>query len=398
MASLSTNAAGNRRIMFKAPDGQRKTLYLGKAPVKQSQAILAHVERLVACGIDGSAPPEATAHWLAACSIELRGKLAAVGLAPEAKRKDVVTIGGLVERYQARPKWKTLKPATQHCISRSLFYLVNYFDPTTPITEITAANAADFYDNMRLAKSEGGFGLAVATANLAASVVSTMFAYAIDAELIDRNPCKSLPRGDRRGNNTMVSLADSLKVLACIRGTEDRLLFGLSRFGGLRTISEHRQLRWGDVDWANKRLLVHAPKTERHEGKGTRWVPLFPELVKLLEERFDEAADGDEFILPSYRNSYSAKHTGVLLAAIKQAGLERWPRLWHSLRATRQSELAEQYPAHVVSAWIGNSVAIGQKHYMMVTDGHFERATQITTQTPSATPRQPSPTESGSIK
>jgi hypothetical protein len=46
----------------------------------------------------------------------------------------------------------------------------------------------------------------------------------------------------------MVSREISEKVLANIRGTEDRLVFGLSRWGGLRTISEHRNLRWGDVD------------------------------------------------------------------------------------------------------------------------------------------------------
>lgn len=112
MASLSTNASGNRRFMLKAPDGQRKTPYIGKTPVKQAQTILAHVDRLVACGIGGSAPPEATAHWLAARGDDLRAKLVAVGVAPEAKRRDVVTIGWLVELYQARSAWKTLKPGT----------------------------------------------------------------------------------------------------------------------------------------------------------------------------------------------------------------------------------------------------------------------------------------------
>lgn len=396
MASLSTNAAGNRRIMFKAPDGQRKALYLGKAPVKQSQAILAHVERLVACGIDGSAPPEATAHWLAACSVELRGKLAALGLAPEAIRRDVVTLGALVERYQSRPRWKNLKPATQRCVSRSLMHLLRHFDPETPIEKITAADATDFYEGLRLAKSDGGKGLAVATANLTASIVATMFFYAVDAELIGRNPFRKLPRSDRRGNNVMVSREISELVLAQIFGTENRLLFGLARWGGVRTMSEQRGLRWGDVDWQGKRLLITSPKTERHEGKASRWIPLFPELAKLLGERFDEAEEGDEWILPTYHHASSFRPTTMLRNATTRAGVDLWPRLFHSLRATRQSELAEIYPAHVVSRWIGNSVAVADKHYLMVNDGHFERATQITTQTATATTRQaPTPKDAG---
>ena len=395
MASLSTNAAGNRRIMFKAPDGQRKTLYLGKAPVKQSQAILAHVERLVACGIDGSAPPEATAHWLAACSADLRSKLAALGLAPEAVKRDVVTIGGLVERYQARPGWKSLKPGTQTSSSRAIRFLCQHFDPTTPITEITTADAADFYAALRLPRAEGGMGLAVSTANVVASIVSTLFAYAIDAEFIERNPLKKLPRGTRRGKNTMVSLETSLQVLEACRGTQDRLIFGLSRWAGLRTDSEHRGLRWGDIDWENKRFLVHSPKTERYAGRETRWVPIFPELMPLFEARFSEAEEGEEAVLPKLLHADKSIVTSMLRSALKRAGVDRWSRLWHSLRATRQSELTELYPAHVVAAWIGNTVTIAEKHYLMVTPEHFERATQKTTQTPSATARQAETSEGG---
>jgi hypothetical protein len=36
--------------------------------------------------------------------------------------------------------------------------------------------------------------------------------------------------------------------------------------------------------------------------------------------------------------------------------------------------LANQFPAHVASAWIGNSVAVAVKHYLQVTEEHFWRA------------------------
>lgn len=44
------------------------------------------------------------------------------------------------------------------------------------------------------------------------------------------------------------------------------------------------------------------------------------------------------------------------------------------LRATRETELAETFPAHVVCAWIGNSESVARKHYLQVTDEHFAAA------------------------
>ena len=59
---------------------------------------------------------------------------------------------------------------------------------------------------------------------------------------------------------------------------------------------------------------------------------------------------------------------------IKRAGLKPWPKLWQNLRSTRETELADQFPAHVASAWIGNIVAVATKHYLQVTDDHFSQA------------------------
>ena len=220
-------------------------------------------------------------------------------------------------------------------MTRCLLHLLRHFDPMAPIEKITAADAVDFYENLKLAKAKGGHGLAVATANLTASIVTTMFFFAMDAELIERNVFRKLPRSDRRGNNVMVSREDTGKVLAQIHGNEDRLLFGLARFGGVRTMSEQRGLTWGDVDWQGGKTRIHSPKAERHEGKEARWIPLFPELLTLLEKRFDEAGPGEKFILPSYHHASSFRATTMLRGAIKRAGLEPWPRLYHSLRATR---------------------------------------------------------------
>ena len=70
-----------------------------------------------------------------------------------------------------------------------------------------------------------------------------------------------------------------------------RLLVGLARYGGLRVPSEVVALRWGDIDWDKGTFTVTSSKTEHHEGKGERMVPLFPELLPLLQEAFDMAEE-----------------------------------------------------------------------------------------------------------
>ena len=59
-----------------------------------------------------------------------------------------------------------------------------------------------------------------------------------------------------------------------------------------------------------------------------------------------------------------------------KAGLEPWAKLFQNLRSTRETELAETYPIHVVCAWIGNTAAVAAKHYLQVTDADFDRASE----------------------
>ena len=54
-----------------------------------------------------------------------------------------------------------------------------------------------------------------------------------------------------------------------------------------------------------------------------------------------------------------------------------WPKLFHNLRATRQTELTYEHPQHVVCRWLGNSPLIAQRHYLQVTDEDFARAAGI---------------------
>jgi hypothetical protein len=51
--------------------------------------------------------------------------------------------------------------------------------------------------------------------------------------------------------------------------------------------------------------------------------------------------------------------------------LTRRPRLFHNLRASRETELAQEYPLHVVTGWLGNTPKVALKHYLMTNPGRL---------------------------
>jgi hypothetical protein len=120
-------------------------------------------------------------------------------------------------------------------------------------------------------------------------------------------------------------------------------------------------------------MVIHAPKTEHHEGKEMRTIPIFPELRPYLETAWDEAAEGAEFVICRYRGTNANLRT-QLCRIIKKASLKPWPKLFQNLRATRETELAEDFPIHVVCDWIGNGQLVAAKHYLQVTNDHFAKA------------------------
>ena len=60
---------------------------------------------------------------------------------------------------------------------------------------------------------------------------------------------------------------------------------------------------------------------------------------------------------------------------LMRAKVPLWPRLFHSMRASLATDLlTEGFQKHVVCAWLGNSIAVADKHYNLVTEDDFSRA------------------------
>ena len=120
-------------------------------------------------------------------------------------------------------------------------------------------------------------------------------------------------------------------------------------------------------------MTIRSSKTEHHEGKESRVMPIFPELRPYLEEVYELAPEGTKHVITRYRKPNSNLRT-QLHRIIRKAGLKPWPKPFQNLRSTRETELAERFPIHVVCGWLGNSPAVATDHYLQTTDDHFEQA------------------------
>ena len=127
------------------------------------------------------------------------------------------------------------------------------------------------------------------------------------------------------------------------------------------------------MDWERGRLRVPSPKAGHHEGKDSRIIPIFPELYPYVREVFEQAPEESTYVITRYRDEYTNLRTHFLRIN-RKAGLQPWAKPWHNLRSTRQTELVETHPIHVVCAWLGNSRAVAQEHYLQLTDAHFDSA------------------------
>jgi len=363
MASITKEKNGRKIIQFVGADGRRRTIRLGKATMNQANGFKGMIERVVAAQVSGQPLEQSVASWLGSLDETMRNRLAAVGLvsAPVA-----MTLGEFVSDYIQRRG--ITKANTLRNYERTKAHLVEYFGKSKRLRDVTAGDADEF--KQHLLKS-----LAPTTVGREVKRARQFFRAAVRKELIEKNPFEDVT-ADAQVNTSrefFVAPATVEKVLSSCPDVEWRTIVALVRYGGLRCPSEVLRLKWGDVDWELDRLTVHATKTEHHQHGGVRKVPLFPELRRVLSEAFELAEPGAEFVIARYRDTNSNLRT-QLLRILKRAGVEPWPKLFQNLRASRQTELTATWPTHVVCAWLGNSPATANKHYLQVTEADFQQA------------------------
>lgn len=374
MASLSTEAHGGRRVQFMDTAGKRQSIRLGKIPQKQAEAIAVRIEALIAARAGGTPPDPQTALWLREISDSFHERLARTGLISSRSDRRM-TLSGMFDRWLNS---LTIKPSTERNYRASRRELEKYFGAQSPIAMISPSDAEGFKRAMR------NSGLAQATTAKYIKVARQLFRRAEKLKFVEDNPFAEVKAGSQTNAARLrfVSRETIERVLNACPDNEWRLLIALSRFGGLRCPSEHLALRWQDIDWERGRITVCSSKTEAHEHQETREIPLFPELVSCLRQAKSDAPKGAVFVVTDrYRHPDSYGRKGLNLGTqlkriIRRAGIEPWPRAWHNLRASRQTELMERFPLHVVCRWLGNTTTVATQHYLSVRDSDYELATR----------------------
>lgn len=377
MASISTDKKGLRRILFKDGSGQRRQIHLGKMPIKMARTIKSHIEALLTAALARHSPEPETAEWLGDIEDTLHAKLAAVGLVLPREAAALTTVADFLTEYVKRRV--DVKQATKEVWRQIENNLVECFGAKRDIKTIDEPAAEDF--KLFLQKMK----LSSTTIAKRLQFARQFFKAAVKRKLIASNPFadvagKAIPKNDRQ---RFITQEETARLLAACPNVDWRAIVGLSRFGGLRCPSEVLSLQWQWIDWEHGRMRVYSPKTEHHEGKAHRDVPLFPELLAILNEAWDLAPKGAVYVVGNddYRKAADTA-TGwrncnlrtQFARILKKAGLETWPRLFHAMRASRETELVQKHPVHVVTAWLGNTPKIAMKHYLMTTEADFQRA------------------------
>ena len=353
MASVCKDHSGGYRVLV-SHGGKRHAIRLGKVSKATANTIADRLESLRTARRYGLPVDGAVAAWLQSAGDNLHEKVAAAGLIPSRKS---VGCRQFLERFSTGEK----SPLTLRNDRQAITAALQFLPADKPISEVTPADAealrAYLADNL---------GFARATWSRHMKRIRSWFAVAKREHLITENPFSSirLPAVDNPDRKRFIDRETFGRVLDQTENPQWRLVLCLARYGGLRIPSEALDLRWSDIDWKAKTIRIRAHKTKE------RTIPLFSELRPYLEAM---PRDGSDHVVTQARRAFP-QWRRVVIDLVAKAGVKLWPRVFHNLRASRETELAQTYSLATVCEWIGNSQAVAMSHYLTVHPEDFARA------------------------
>jgi integrase len=380
MASLEFNSHGGRSsYRIRAYIGSRREV-ISLGAFQEPEAVIAkdYVEHLIDAAKRNRLPTTATRRWLDAIPAELHKRLAELKLVEprgvvEAERTLIAYLRAYVKE---RTDWK--KPENY---KQAIDKLETFLKKDYPLGAVKRSDVERWHRWMIQ-----DLELSPNTAGQNVKRCRQILNQALADRLIDENPFRGvrIDLKSDKSKNRYIDEATAKAILDACPNQEWRVIFALARYGGLRTPSETLNLRWSDIHWERNRFKVRSPKTARY-GKGERVIPLWPELRAELDELFAIVEPGnkislDSFVVQRYRSGEHNLRTALGRIA-DAAGVEKWPKPFMALRASRRTELERAgFKNHVLNDWFGHTGAIAEEHYLQVTEADFEAATEQQTQ------------------
>jgi integrase len=347
MSSL-THETGSRtgyRLRVYTAAG-RRSIWLGPIPEKDAVAVQRHVDEIITAQTSDWPIPRQTQQWLDRLPFALRSKLSCITGASR-------TVSTAVDAYlhARRDVWAL---STADSAARSLGTLSDALGSTR--IEAVTADAVD--------AAHAAITSAPSTRGKIAKDWRAFFGFCVDSKWIHENPARHLSTAIGVRDKQFIPAEMVQRIIAAIDDPALAVVVAMSRWGGVRVSSEIRSLDWSRIDRTAGRIRIDDVKRGCE-----REIPLFPELASVLDRH-----PGD---VPLCGDLIGMSHAGItarLHGVLDSLGIPRWAAPWHSMRATRETELIERFGVATASKWIGNSEAVAMRSYALVTDDAWTAA------------------------
>ena len=368
MASIFEETRGGRtlyRVQYADKRGRRRKLRLGGLTKRDAQKVAAMIDSIVSCQVSGNCLPVSVSTWLDSIGDKLHSQLAEQGLCRSRKLEDLEGfLSGFMKSHQ-----RNVGFYGERNLALTQQLLIERFAASKPLRDITAKDADEFRQWLKIEK-------VLAEATIAGHIkrAKQFFRAAVGQGAISISPFSGVVAGSQANAERSVYV-DVHQVRTAIDAAPDsqwRLIIALCRFAGLRCPSEVLGLRWSDVDFVGNLLSISCTKTKK-QGKSKRTMPILPELRPYLEDAFDPES---ERVISKYCTT-NTNLRKMFLEILKRAGLEPWPRLFHNLRGSLETDLFEHHAAHVVVNWLGNSPQTALTHYLKVRPTDIAKAVEL---------------------
>jgi integrase len=366
MATLATdNSAKTPSYTIQWYEGKhRRTIYIGGQRFNKQTAFRLKevVEALLYYRDNQILVPEKSIHtWIENAPDIIRDKLCKAGLIAMPKR---YTCSEIWKRFLNEKNYQKKNTNDIYLSAKKEFF--EYFSENQTISELKKSQFEEWKAEM-LTQS------AVATVATTLKSTKAVFNWAVKKEFITESPLKGVGRGSfvNRANDRFVTMDEYRRILEQCPNQTWRTLFAFVRIGGLRCPSEILMLKWQDIAIPDNRFIVRSPKTEHHEAKDIRTVPLFSLLLEEIKKLETEKTGDNLFVNLSFE--YKPHEAESIL---EKAGLSDLPRPFDNMRASRSNEVYRRWGDFIESEWIGHSSRVRSDHYLNITDDDFVSASK----------------------
>ena len=358
MASLTHETGtrtGYRLRAYAVGDSRRRhSIWLGDMTANAAARLKAHVEAIQEAQRLGTPLPGESQRWLTALGGDLQLKLAPL-------LGTIRTVAQAVDEYL---DWdgRHNKPSTVRAHSDTLIPLVRRFG-ALPLRSVAADQIDGWLKHQNVDAN---------TVGKHAKTVKAFVKWCVERDLMDQLRIRT-SSSIGVGKKQMISEADFAALIDSFAAEVDMAAaLAIVRWSGVRVPSELLSLTRGSLQWEHSRLFVPDAKRSRRNSLAediVRQTPLFPELLPWLEKlwlRYPTGADTDP-LLPAVAAMGGNTFVKRVRDRRGELGLH-WPRLFTSLRATRETELIQRFGVRAACEWIGNSPTIARRNYEMITD------------------------------